>query len=287
MRSMLFVPGDRPERFEKALRSGADAIILDLEDAVAATQKPQARTSIRTFLAEATRSVPCWVRINPVDGEGLTDLQAIMPSGPDGIVLPKARHGADVDRVDHWLEALESAHGQAVGQTKLMPMITETAGALLAISSFASAPARVAGMTWGAEDLAIELGASANRDTDGNYLPPYQWASSQCQLVAAAAGVLAIDTVDTDIQNTSTVEARARASRRAGYHGKLAIHPAQIAPIHAAFTPTEEEQQWAKAVVQAFAETPRSGAFRLEGKLIDRPHLQQAERILALARLAT
>ncbi|NBX45565.1 MAG: hypothetical protein EBR00_11135 [Gammaproteobacteria bacterium] len=189
--------------------------------------------------------------------------------------------------MDHWLEALESAHGQAVGQTQLIPMITETAGALLAISSFASAPARVVGMTWGAEDLAIELGASGNRDPDGHYLPPYQWASSQCQLVAAAAGVLAIDTVDTDIQNTSAVEARARASRRAGYHGKLAIHPAQIAPIHAAFTPTEEEHQWAEAVVQAFAETPRSGAFRLQGKLIDRPHLQQAERILALARLST
>lgn len=286
MRSMLFVPGDRPERFEKAANSGADAIILDLEDAVAPEQRPEARVAIRTFLVEVKRTVPCWVRINSVDTEGLTDLQAILGARPDGIVLPKARDGADVQRVDHWLEALEGVHGLASGQTKLIPMITETAGALLSIPTFKSAPARVCAMTWGAEDLAIELGAAFNRNADGDYLPAYQWASGQCQLVAAAVGVPAIDTVDTEIRELEAVQSRARESRRAGYSGKLAIHPAQIAPIHAAFTPTEQEREWAEAVVHAFAETPRSGAFRLQGKLIDRPHLRQAERILALAQRA-
>lgn len=286
MRSMLFVPGDRPERFEKAANSGADAIILDLEDAVAPEQRPEARAAIRAFLLEVTRTVPCWVRINSVDTEGLTDLQAVMGGRPDGIVLPKARDGADVQRVDHWLEALEGVHGHAVGQTQMIPMITETAGALLSLPTFQTAPARVCAMTWGAEDLAIELGAAVNRNSDGEYLPPYQWASSQCQLVAAALGVPAIDTVDTEIRDLAAVQSRARESRRAGYSGKLAIHPAQIAPIHAAFTPTEQEREWAEAVVRAFAETPRSGAFRLQGKLIDRPHLRQAERILALAQRA-
>lgn len=290
MRSMLFVPGDRPERFSKAMASGADAVILDLEDAVAAEQRPRAREAIRHFLGETwatagegSRPVPLWVRINPVEGDALADLTAVLSARPDGIVLPKARHGADVLQVDHWMEAFESAQGVELGSTALMPMITETAGALLAMASFVPAPRRVSAMTWGAEDLAAELGASANRDGAGQYLPAYQWASAQCQLAAAAAGVMAIDTVDTEIRDLEALELRAKASRQAGYAGKLAIHPAQIPPIHAAFTPSAEEVTWARAVKQAFDEAPQAGALRLAGRLIDRPHLLQAQRILAVA----
>jgi citrate lyase subunit beta/citryl-CoA lyase len=290
MRSMLFVPGDRPERFSKAIESGTDAVILDLEDAVAPEQKSRARQEIGDFLTERAKGgslslprVPVWVRINPVSGEALADLAAIIPARPDGVVLPKAGSGSDVERVDHWLEAFESARGFPEGSIKLIPMITETAEALLKIATFVPTPRRVIAMTWGAEDLAAELGATANRDSTGQYLPTYQAASMQCQLAAAAAGVLAIDTVDTEIRDLAAVESRARASRQAGYAGKLAIHPSQIAPLHAAFTPSADEIDWARAVKQAFDQAPNAGALRLAGKLIDRPHLVQAQRILAVA----
>ncbi len=285
MRSMLFVPGDRPERFEKAEASGADAVILDLEDAVAAPQRPKAREAIATHLRRSSRPVPLWVRINPVDStDALVDLSAIVSAKPDGILLPKAREGRDVSRVDHWLEALESAHGLEVGRIKLIPMITETAGAMLQLASFVPAPARVIGMTWGAEDLATDLGAAASRDETGRYDMPYQMASAGCLFTAAAAGVSAIDTVDTEIKDIVAVEQRARGSRRSGYTAKLAIHPAQIAALHAAFTPSADEVAHAEAVLAAFSKSPGAGALRVDGKLVDRPHVLQAERVLAAAR---
>jgi citrate lyase subunit beta/citryl-CoA lyase len=282
---MLFVPGDRPERFEKAASSGADAVILDLEDAVAAAQRPRARQAIADHLALAPRQVPLWVRINPVDtADALLDLAAVVSAAPDGVILPKARSGADVLRLNYWLEALETAHALVPGSIRMIPMITETAQAMLNLPSFVPPPARVLGMTWGAEDLASELGASANRGADGEYSTPYQMASAGCLFAAAAACVAAIDTVDTEIRDLDAVERRARASRRAGYAAKLAIHPAQIAPLHAAFTPTAEELAHAERVLAAFAASPGTGAFMLEGRLIDRPHVRQAERVLAAAR---
>lgn len=285
MRSMLFVPGDRPERFEKAEASGADAVILDLEDAVAASQRPKAREAIATHLRRSSRPVPLWVRINPVDStDALTDLSAIVSATPDGVVLPKARDGRDVLRLDHWLEALESAHGLDVGRIKLIPMITETAGAMLQLASFVPAPARVVGMTWGAEDLATELGAAASRDEAGHYDMPYQMASAGCLFTAAAAGVSAIDTVDTEIKDIVAVEQRARGSRRSGYTAKLAIHPGQISALHAAFTPSAAEVAHAEAVLAAVSKSPDAGALRVDGKLVDRPHVLQAERVLAAAR---
>ena len=284
MRSMLFVPGDRPERFAKAVASGADAVILDLEDAVAAAERPKARAAIRAFLAAEPRPVPLWVRINPVQsGEALADLAAVVPGRPDGIILPKAREGADVRQLDHWLQAFEVTQGFAADGIRVMPMVTETAFALLRMASFVPSPARVQAMTWGAEDLATELGAIANRDDAGEYAAPYQLASSLCLYAAAAAGVAAIDTVDTEIRDLEAVERRARRSRRDGYVGKLAIHPAQIAALHAAFTPGAAEIAQAERVLAAFAQAPSSGAFRVDGKLIDRPHLRQAERVLAAA----
>jgi citrate lyase subunit beta/citryl-CoA lyase len=273
---MLFVPGDRPERFEKAENSGADAVIFDLEDAVAAERRADARGHIADYLRRSSRSVPLWVRI-----VALADLSAVVAARPDGIMLPKARHGDDVRRLDHWLEALETAAGVTVGTVRVIPMITETAGALLAMSTFAALPTRALGVTWGAEDLATDLGALGNRDSSGRYEAPYVWASSLCLTAAAAAGVLAIDTVDTEIRDIDAMRIRARESRRAGYVGKLAIHPAQVAAIHDAFTPTEAEIDEARKIIAAFDASPGVGALRIEGKLIDRPHWIKAQRVLA------
>ncbi len=284
MRSMLFVPGDRPERFAKAEASGADAVIFDLEDAVAASNRPRARVEISNYLKMSDRHVPLWVRINPIETpDALPDLAAVAFARPDGIVLPKARNGDDVRRLDHWLEILETAHGFDVGVIRVIPLITESASAVLNIASFAPAPARVLGMTWGAEDLAADLGSLGNKDAAGEYEPPYVVASTMCLYAAAAAGVWAIETVDTETKDMAAVERRARASRRAGYVAKLAIHPAQVAAIHAAFTPTADEVAWAQKVLEAFRASGGKGAIQLDGKLLDRPHVRQAERILAAA----
>jgi len=284
MRSMLFVPGDRPERFSKAVASGADAVILDLEDAVTAERRPEARAAIVQWLATTERAVPLWVRINPVGSpDALADLAAVIAGRPDGIVLPKARDGADVHRVHHWLEGLEAHCAIAPGSIRLMPLITESAGALLKAATFAALPARVAGLTWGAEDLAADVGASRNKTPDGEYELTYALARSFCLLAAAAAGVPAFDTVDTEFRDAAALERRARDSRRQGFAGKLAIHPAQVAPIHAAFNPTSEEIDWAERVLAAFRSAPGVGAVAFEGGMLDKPHLRQAERILAAA----
>ena len=284
MRSMLFVPGDRPERFAKAAASGADAVILDLEDAVVPEKRPQARLEIAAYLASAERNVPLWVRINPVDtDDALGDLAAVIDARPDGVVLPKARDGADVHRASHWLEAHEARCGFAIGSVGLIPLITESAGALLNAASFALLPARVAGLTWGAEDLAADIGAFGNKSPDGEYELTYALARSMCLLAAAAAGVPAIDTVDTEFKDVAAIERRARASRRQGFAGKLAIHPGQLAPIHAAFSPSDDEVRWAERVLAAFRAAPGTGAVAFEGGMLDKPHIRQAERILAAA----
>jgi len=285
MRSMLFVPGDRPERFAKADASGADAVILDLEDAVAPERRPLARTETARWLQAGARTVATWVRINPVaTDDALVDLAAVLGGRPDGIVLPKARHGDDVRRADHWLEALEARLGFPRGRIGLLPLITESAGALLNAGSFTSLPGRVTGLTWGAEDLAADVGASTNKAADGEYELTYALARSFCLLASAAAGVAAFDTVDTEFRDIEAVERRARVSRRQGFLGKLAIHPAQVAPIHAAFTPTDEEIARAERVIAAFAAAPGVGTVGFEGGMLDKPHLRQAERVIAAAR---
>jgi len=225
-----------------------------------------------------------WVRINPVDSpDALADLAAVIVGRPDGIVLPKARDGADVHRVDHWLESLEAHCGYSPGSIRLMPLITERAGALLKAATFTALPARVAGLTWGAEDLAADVGAARNRTPDGEYEFTYALARSFCLLAAAAGGVPAFDTVDTEFRDAAAVERRARDSRRQGFAGKLAIHPGQVAPIHTAFSPTAEEIDWAERVLAAFRAAPGVGAVAFEGGMLDKPHLRQAERILAAA----
>jgi citrate lyase subunit beta / citryl-CoA lyase len=285
MRSMLFVPGDRPERFDKAAASGADAVILDLEDAVTADRRDTARGEVARYLANPARPVPTWVRINPVDSSDvLTDLAAVIAARPDGILLPKPASVADLWRVDHWLEALEAAHGFAQGSVPVLPIVTEKARAVLTLGSWGQLPPRVAAITWGAEDLAADIGAQANRTADGSYEPPFLLARSLCLLAAGAAGVPALDTIDIDFRDLAAVERRSRESRRLGFIGQLAIHPAQVAAIHAAYTPTPEEIRWAERVLEAFGAAPGRGAVSLDGRMLDMPHLRQAERILAARR---
>jgi citrate lyase subunit beta/citryl-CoA lyase len=282
MRSMLFVPGDRPERFAKAVHSGADAVIFDLEDAVTAATRPQARLDVADCLRTIERTRPFWVRINPVQGDdALQDLATVTAARPDGIMLPKARSGADLQALDHWLEALEAQHGLVRGSIKVIALVTETAAAMLNAASFSNPPGRVVGYSWGAEDLAADVGASANRTTDGEFEFTFRLARSSCLLMAAAAGVAALDTPDIEFRDMAAVERRAQAARRDGFSGKLAIHPAQLAPIHAAFAPSEDEVRWARRVLELMSTANGPGAVALDGKMIDRPHVQQAERILA------
>jgi citrate lyase subunit beta / citryl-CoA lyase len=285
MRSLLFVPGDRPERFAKASASGADAVILDLEDAVTAERRAAARGEVARHLAQAARPVPQWVRINPAgSAEALADLTAVVAARPDGVVLPKAESADDLWRVDHWLEALEAAHGLPPGAVALLPLVTERARAVLGLGSWGQLPARVAGLTWGAEDLAADIGAESNRTADGRYEPPFQLARSLCLLAAAAAGVPAYDTIYIEFRDPAAIELRSREARRLGFVGQLAIHPAQIAPIHRAFTPSPEEIRWAERVLEAFRTAPGRGAVQLDGRMLDLPHRRQAERILAAGR---
>ncbi|HEX9773261.1 MAG TPA: CoA ester lyase, partial [Steroidobacteraceae bacterium] len=279
---MLFVPGDRPERFDKAAASGADAVILDLEDAVTADRRGTARVEVARYLGAAARSVPLWVRINPADSpDALADLTAVIAARPDGILLPKPASVDDLWRVDHWLEALEAAQGFAPGAVALLPIVTEKARAVLGLATWGRLPARVAGLTWGAEDLAADIGAQANRTTDGAYEPPFLLARSLCLLAAGAAGVPAYDTIDIDFRDLAAIERRSREAKRLGFSGQIAIHPAQIAAIHAAYTPSAEEIRWAERVLEAFRAAPGRGAVSLDGRMLDQPHLRQAEQILA------
>jgi citrate lyase subunit beta / citryl-CoA lyase len=280
MRSLLFVPGDRPERFAKAHASGADAIIIDLEDAVTPATRPQARLNAARHLRETDRVVPVWIRINPVQSaDALADLAAVIAARPDGLVLPKARSGSDLAHLDHWLEALEAQHALPHRSIEVIALITETAGAMLNGSTFVEPPARVVGYSWGAEDLAADIGAAANRTAGGEFEFTFRLARAQCLLAAAAAGVDAYDTTDIEWNDAQALGQRVQASRRDGFIGKLAIHPAQIAPIHAAFKPTADEVSWARRVLAAMSGA--TGAVALDGRMIDRPHVRQAERILA------
>ncbi len=275
LRSLLFVPGDRPDRMEKALGAGADALILDLEDAVAAEKKPEARSAVAQFLT-AHRKVNLWVRINPLGPEADKDLEAVLAADPHGIVLPKAEGGGCVDELARRL----TEGGAAAAQ--ILAIATETPAAIFQLGTYAGAK-RLAGLTWGAEDLPAAIGASTSREPDGGYTPPYDLARSLCLFGAAAAGVPAIETVYPAFRDSDGLAAYAARGRRDGFTGMMAIHPAQVEVINRAFTPSEAEIAHARAVVAAFEANPGAGALSLEGKMIDRPHLVQAQRTLAAA----
>jgi citrate lyase subunit beta/citryl-CoA lyase len=286
-RSMLFVPGDSERKLAKGEGAGADALILDLEDAVAAERRPFARGLVREYLsarrADARRPA-LWVRINPLDSaDALADLAGVMPGAPDGIVVPKTGSGADVIRLDHFLSALEAREGIDPGRTRILPVATETAGALFQLSSYTGASARLHGLTWGAEDLPAALGASTNRGPDGELAFVYQLARALCLAAAVAAEVQPLDTVYPDFRDQAGLERNAARARMDGFTGKIAIHPDQVPVIQTAFTPTAAELAHAHAVVAAFDANPDAGTVALEGKMLDRPHLVQARKTLARA----
>jgi citrate lyase subunit beta/citryl-CoA lyase len=282
IRSFLFVPGDSERKLEKARGAGADALIVDLEDSVAADSRPRARELAREYI-EGRDNV--WLRINPVDsGEALADLQAVMPAAPSGIVLPKARSADDATRLATKLDELESRHGIAAGHTRILPICTERPRALFALESYVGATPRLAGLSWGAEDLSAALGARSARDESGRWLPPYELARSLCLFAAAAAEVPAIDTVYTDFRDAEGLASYAGRAARDGFTGMLAIHPAQVAVINDAFSPSDDELSRAERIVALFRDNPGAGALALDGEMVDKPHLVQAKRVIALAR---
>lgn len=281
MRSWLFAPGDSERKMTKAVAGAADIVLLDLEDAVVTGNKSLARQMVHDFLkANTAQRTRIWVRINPLDGPyTLSDLAAIMPARPGGIMLPKVYGRQDVELLDHYLSAFEAAHDIPCGSTPVIVLVTETAEAMFHVGDYKGAP-RVVALTWGAEDLADSIGASSNRDPDGRYGFTYELARSLCLLGAATAGVAAIETIQSDFRDLDSLKARAEKARREGYRGMLAIHPAQVEVINAAFTPTEEEIAEAQAVVDVFAANPGVGAVGYKGGMLDRPFLSRAEHLL-------
>ena len=284
LRSMLFVPADSEKKLAKGTTSPADVLILDLEDSVAAPRKETARRMAAEFIAaEAGRIAPrLFVRINPLDTSfAMADLAAVVVAGLAGIMLPKTRSAADTLRLAHGLDALEARAGLTPGSVRIVPVATETAEAMLTMQSWAAvALPRLAGITWGAEDLSAAIGAVSNRDENGAYSPLYELAGALCLVAATAAGVPPIDTVHVDFRDSAGLAAACRASRRRGFRGRLAIHPDQVPIINEAYTPSAAELAHAKRIVDAFAANPEAGTLNLDGTMIDRPHLTQALRTL-------
>ena len=286
LRSLLFVPADSERKLAKGLQSAADALILDLEDAVAPEHKPTARSMAAEFLASEGQSTSAalYVRVNPLNsGMALQDLAAVVRPGLAGIMLPKTTGAHDIVRMAHYLDALEAAAGMPHGQVSILPVATETPQALLNMQGFATGPLpRLAGVTWGAEDLSAAIGATSNRDGDGSYAPLYIWAGALCLCAAASAGVAAIDTLYANFRDAPGLATACSASRRRGYSGRIAIHPDQVDTINTAYSPSDQEIAQARRVVDAFAQKPGAGTLSLDGVMYDMPHLKQARRTLGM-----
>ncbi|SEE64755.1 citrate lyase subunit beta / citryl-CoA lyase [Rhizobiales bacterium GAS191] len=290
MRSLLFVPGDSERKFTKAMASGADALILDLEDSVAPSGKEEARQTVRRAI-EAVRKEKrrplIYVRVNPLDS-GLidADLDTVIPAQPDGVMLPKARGGQDIMHLSTKLAVREAENDLPDGAILILPIATESAAALFTMGSYAGSSGRLSGLSWGAEDLSADVGALTNRLTDGTYTDPYRLARALALFAASAAEIAPIDTVFTNFRDKAALEAECRAARRDGFTGKLAIHPDQVGAINTAFTPSKEAIARARAIVDAFAANPDLGVIGVDGEMIDRPHIKRAERLLAAAKAA-
>jgi len=285
MRSLLFTPGDSEKKMERGAAGSADALILDLEDSVSDANKRQARGLVREFLTthSSRDRQKLWVRINPLDTpHAIGDLAAIVPGAPDGILLPKVNGGADVAKLSHYLDAFEAAQGIAAGRIGIIAVATETPQALFELGNYRGCSTRLRALTWGAEDLAAALGASANRDAAGRLGFTYQLARSLCLAGATTASVPAIETIFPDFRNRAGLEAYAADSRRDGFRGMIAIHPDQVEAINVAFSPSAEEIAWARRVVEAFDGTT-TGTVGLDGQMLDMPHFKQANHLLGLA----
>lgn len=289
LRSMLFIPGDSEKKIGKVADCGADAVIFDLEDAVSIENKPLARKLVANYLKaepRGSRPMQYWVRVNPLDtGMTLDDLAAIVGGAPDGIMQPKTDNPEDVRQLSHYLDAFEAAHGIEPGSIKIIPVATETAVAPFTLGEFVYAGLeRLAGLTWGAEDLATAIGASSNRGSDGEWALTFKMARSLCLLAAHAAGVQAIDTLYGDFRDEEGLRASSREARVEGFTGRLCIHPAQVAGVNESFMPSEQEIAHAQRVMDAFAANPGAGTVGLDGKMLDIPHRKQAEQVLAKSR---
>jgi len=286
MRSFLFVPADSDRKLAKGADSGADALILDLEDAVALDNKPAARKGAIDYLQsrKPDDSQTILVRMNALDREfWQQDLANVVPAKPDAVMVPKTIPGTCIEKVCTHLTELEKENGLQQGAIKLMNVATETAASMFNLGTYGKVSERFFAMTWGAEDLAADLGARSNRDEAENYTGPYQLARTLCLLGAVAADVMPIDGICKDFRDEAALEAEARAAIRDGFTGKVAIHPAQVPVINTVFTPTEEDIAEARAVVKVFADAGNPGVVSLDGKMLDRPHLRQAESVIARA----
>lgn len=285
LRSLLFVPGDSDRKFARGRDAGADVLILDLEDAVAPALKLEARQKVAGWLDDAAQvTASLFVRVNPL-GTGLTDddLAAVVRPGLAGVLVPKANGAADVATIAEKIDRLEQAAGIALGTVKVMVVATETPQAMFALGSYTPPHPRLVGLTWGAEDLAAAIGATANKEPDGRWTEPYRLARSLCLFAAASAGVAPVDTLYADFRDTTGLEADCRRARRDGFTGRIAIHPDQVATINRAFTPSAEEVAEAKQIVDAFAANPTAGTLGINGRMVDIPHLKAAQKTLAAA----
>jgi len=290
MRSLLFVPADDAKKLDKAMASGADALIVDLEDSIPTQGKANARLSAAAFIADAAKAAHrprLLVRVNGF-ASGLcdADLDAVVPARPDAVMLPKAEGGADMVRADAKLSAREAIAGLPDGCVKIVAIATETATALFLAGTYGGATGRLEGLTWGAEDLSAELGAEANRDGEGGFLDAYRLARALCLAAAAAARVQAIDTVTVDFRNAAALRRESEEARRDGFTGKMAIHPAQVPIINEVFTPSAAAVAQARAVVAAFEAHPGRGTLGIDGVMYDRPHLERARQLLTRAAAA-
>jgi citrate lyase subunit beta/citryl-CoA lyase len=285
MRSLLFVPADSDRKLEKGVASGADCLFVDLEDSIAAGNKEKARQMARDFLSTTRDRTPrprLYVRVNALDS-GLTDtdLDIVMQGAPDGIVQPKPAGGADLQHMSNKIAVREAENELADGATRVIVITTETAGSLFHMGTYVGGSRRLAGLTWGAEDLSADLGAETSRLSDGTYTPPYILARNLALFAAHAARVQAIDTVYPNFRDEAGFRRECEAARRDGFTGKMAIHPAQVPIINEVFTPPEAEVARARAVVEAFAREPDAGVIGIGGEMYDRPHLERAKRLLA------
>jgi citrate lyase subunit beta/citryl-CoA lyase len=272
-RSWLFVPADSDKKIDKALSTDADAIIFDLEDSVVPERKAYARKLLKSLLPRSG-GPQWWVRINPLGSEHhKDDLQLIGIADMHGIVLPKAEGGADITRLAH-----------RTGNIPIHAIVTETPASLFGLLSYRDPKSPLVAMSWGAEDLSAALGASSKLDQSGELAFTYKLARSLCLTGAAAAGVQPVDGVFQDFRDDDGLRSEAEAARREGFTGKLAIHPAQIPVINAAFTPSDSEIDHATEIVAAFEAHPEAGTISVGGKMVDRPHLMQAKRVLERAR---
>ena len=283
LRSWLFVPGDSQPKLDKAAGLGADVVIVDLEDAVAPPAKPQARLLTNSWLLRhAGSTFGRWVRINPLDTPlWREDVAAVMPARPDGIMVPKAAGPEQLQALSGELVVQEQRHGVVPGSTRILPLVSETPAAALGIAAYAGAALpRLAGLTWGAEDLSAAIGAARKRDGEGRWTDTFRFIRSQVLLAAHARGVMAVDTLHAEFRDLEGLGRVAAESYADGFTGMLAIHPSQVPVINAAFTPSEVEIAEAQAIVNAFSANPGVGALSLDGRMLDQPHLEQARRLL-------